>query len=627
MAATDQLKQPDAAMNGSISSGDKEAQISNSGSKRGGWITFPFHAANLIVYLIEEFNIMSIDATQIVNVLSCCTNLFPVMIRAIIADSFFGSFSVISVSSVISLLERNSFTSFEPLTASLNSLRPPQCEIGSSLCKSPSKLQFAVLYGGLALGCIGFGGGRFTLATMGANQYDKQKDQGNFLQLILLRLLRFCCDKLHCHCLYPRQTDRRVEPARILDGGNLDSLSEYGEGGSSDSLASKVELVQATIAAEKGFGSLVEKEAGEIVESEVISSDNTVYKEGMVKAIIEVEKNLASVVSAADSEEELVRTILAVEDLVGVAGDSRKSASADSGKPVGSKKLDGSSNDLRQSNRRKPKAPNSHGMRTRNSSSRISGQCLVNSGTVEEEVDKVVAIGTAIGFKFSDAEEEVRVAIARREEEDNARYNAIDGKWMRFLNRAALKTDGDIRPDGSIAKPWRVCTVQQLEDLTTLKRIFPLWSSSIFLSTTIGIVMSLTILQTLTMDRHLGPSFRFPAGSILVIILISASLFITLIDRLLIPTWQKLTGGSLTTLLQQIGFGRVELSRYGHVSPGWVKEAQNNTCQPPPGPTWFNGANAGRVAVPTTSFGWDWRSISFSGTSCSVLSGISGLST
>ncbi|KAI9195187.1 hypothetical protein LWI28_012543 [Acer negundo] len=280
MAATDQLKQPDAAMNGSISSGDKEAQISNSGSKRGGWITFPFHAGN-------------------------------------------------------------SFTSFEPLTASLNSLRPPQCEIGSSLCKSPSKLQFAVL----------------------------------------------------------------------------------------------------------------------------------------------------------------------------------------------------------------------------------------------------------------------------------------------FLNRAALKTDGDIRPDGSIAKPWRVCTVQQLEDLTTLKRIFPLWSSSIFLSTTIGIVMSLTILQTLTMDRHLGPSFRFPAGSILVIILISASLFITLIDRLLIPTWQKLTGGSLTTLLQQIGFGRVELSRYGHVSPGWVKEAQNNTCQPPPGPTWFNGANAGRVAVPTTSFGWDWRSISFSGTSCSVLSGISGLST
>ncbi|KAI9195956.1 hypothetical protein LWI28_019718 [Acer negundo] len=154
MAATDQLKQPDAAMNGSISSNDREAQISNSGSKRGGWITFPFLAgtvtgltvagmgwsANLIVYLIEEFNIMSIDAAQIVNVLNGCTNLFPV-IGAIIADSFFGSFSVISVSSVISLLG----TVLLALTASLNSLRPPQCEIGSSLCKSPSKLQLAVL--------------------------------------------------------------------------------------------------------------------------------------------------------------------------------------------------------------------------------------------------------------------------------------------------------------------------------------------------------------------------------------------------------------------------------------------------------------------------------------------------
>ncbi|KAK2643261.1 hypothetical protein Ddye_025024 [Dipteronia dyeriana] len=74
------------------------------------------------------------------------------------------------------------------LTASLNSLRPPQCEIGSGLCKSPSKLQFAVLYGGLALGCIGLGGGRFTLGTMGAksaNQFNKQKDQGIFIDWYL----------------------------------------------------------------------------------------------------------------------------------------------------------------------------------------------------------------------------------------------------------------------------------------------------------------------------------------------------------------------------------------------------------------------------------------------------------
>jgi len=44
-----------------------------------------------------------------------------------------------------------------------------------------------------------------------------------------------------------------------------------------------------------------------------------------------------------------------------------------------------------------------------------------------------------------------------------------------FLNRAALIPDGDtISPDGSVARPWRVCTVQQVEDFKTVSRILPL---------------------------------------------------------------------------------------------------------------------------------------------------------
>ena len=62
----------------------------------GGWLI------NLIVYLIEEFNLKSIDAAQISNVVNGCS-LLPV-IGAIISDSFLGSFSVILISSVVSLL-------------------------------------------------------------------------------------------------------------------------------------------------------------------------------------------------------------------------------------------------------------------------------------------------------------------------------------------------------------------------------------------------------------------------------------------------------------------------------------------------------------------------------------------
>ena len=62
-----------------------------------GWVN------NLIVYLITEFNVKSIDAAQIFNVVNGCMALFPVL-GAVIADSFVGCFSVIWVSSIINLL-------------------------------------------------------------------------------------------------------------------------------------------------------------------------------------------------------------------------------------------------------------------------------------------------------------------------------------------------------------------------------------------------------------------------------------------------------------------------------------------------------------------------------------------
>jgi peptide/histidine transporter 3/4 len=56
-----------------------------------GWMS------KLIVYLIQEFNVESINAAQISNIVNGCSNLFPV-IRAIVADSFLTSFSVVSIS-------------------------------------------------------------------------------------------------------------------------------------------------------------------------------------------------------------------------------------------------------------------------------------------------------------------------------------------------------------------------------------------------------------------------------------------------------------------------------------------------------------------------------------------------
>ncbi|EOA24372.1 hypothetical protein CARUB_v10017610mg [Capsella rubella] len=57
---------------------------------------------NLIVFLIEEFNIKNIAAAQISNIVNGVVNMLPI-VAAILADSYFGNVPVIAVSAFVSL--------------------------------------------------------------------------------------------------------------------------------------------------------------------------------------------------------------------------------------------------------------------------------------------------------------------------------------------------------------------------------------------------------------------------------------------------------------------------------------------------------------------------------------------
>lgn len=89
--------------------------------------------------------------------------------------------------------------------------------------------------------------------------------------------------------------------------------------------------------------------------------------------------------------------------------------------------------------------------------------------------------------------------------------------------------------DGSVAKPWRLCTVQQVEDVKSVVRVLPLWSSGILVSVTVNAQVSLTVLQALTMDRAVGPRFAVPAASITVTVLAAFVLAAALFDRVAAP--------------------------------------------------------------------------------------------
>ncbi|KAK4408898.1 protein NRT1/ PTR FAMILY 2.7 [Sesamum angolense] len=88
-------------------------------------------------------------------------------------------------------------------------------------------------------------------------------------------------------------------------------------------------------------------------------------------------------------------------------------------------------------------------------------------------------------------------------------------QFFRFLNHAALRTEGETTPDGSITSPWRICTVQQAKTLS-----------------------------------------QIPAASMQVFTLISTSITIVITDRILFPLWEKLAAHPLTAL-QRVGIGHL----------------------------------------------------------------------
>ncbi|TVU18852.1 hypothetical protein EJB05_34967 [Eragrostis curvula] len=168
---------------------DQEAQ-EKAGRKKGGWITLPFIAgsmlglglaingttSNLLVYLLKEYNVESIDAAQIANIVRGSLNLVPVA-GAVVSDSYFGCFPVILAGTAVNVLAFVLFT----LTAALPSLRPPHCASPpGAACQHGTPGQLAVLYAAVCLLAIGTGGTRFNVATMGADQFGSAREQDTF---------------------------------------------------------------------------------------------------------------------------------------------------------------------------------------------------------------------------------------------------------------------------------------------------------------------------------------------------------------------------------------------------------------------------------------------------------------
>ncbi|KAL8121134.1 hypothetical protein AgCh_018049 [Apium graveolens] len=155
---------------------------------------------------------------------------------------------------------------------------------------------------------------------------------------------------------------------------------------------------------------------------------------------------------------------------------------------------------------------------------------------------------------------------------------------LRFLNKAAIILDGDVKADGSKANAWKLCSVQQIEEVKCLINIIPVWASGIICFLAFSQQGTFTVSQALKMDRQLSPKFQIPAGSLAVISMITIGLWVPLYDRVIVPSIRKVTKleGGITNL-QRIGIG-ILFSALSMVASGICEKMRRDSAIAHPSP-------------------------------------------
>ncbi|KAK6161853.1 hypothetical protein DH2020_001694 [Rehmannia glutinosa] len=109
-------------------------------------------------------------------------------------------------------------------------------------------------------------------------------------------------------------------------------------------------------------------------------------------------------------------------------------------------------------------------------------------------------------------------------------------KKLRFLNKTRIVKDSqkDLSPDGKATNPWSLCSVDQVEELKSLLKVIPIWSTGMIMSVNIS-QNSFPVLQASSMDRHITSGFTIPAASFSMFAVISIIIWIALYDRVFLP--------------------------------------------------------------------------------------------
>lgn len=113
---------------------------------------------------------------------------------------------------------------------------------------------------------------------------------------------------------------------------------------------------------------------------------------------------------------------------------------------------------------------------------------------------------------------------------------------LRCLNKACVIEDPqrDLNSDGTASTPWKLCTIERVENLKSILRILPMWTTGIMML--VALNGSYVTLQAKSMNRHLISDFQIPAGTFLVFSIVTITFWVAFYDRALVPLLAKFCG-------------------------------------------------------------------------------------
>ncbi|GMI86200.1 hypothetical protein like AT3G54450 [Hibiscus trionum] len=127
--------------------------------------------------------------------------------------------------------------------------------------------------------------------------------------------------------------------------------------------------------------------------------------------------------------------------------------------------------------------------------------------------------------------------------------------------------------------PWRLCPLNQVEEVKLFLRLIPIWLSCLMFCAVIAQLHTFFTKQGSTMSRSLGPDFQVPPAALQCLVGLTILVAIPIYDRVFVLVARKLTKNPTgITMLQRIGIG-LFVSILNMVVAGIVETARVNTAR------------------------------------------------